>query len=604
MHKVIFLVILCCALPSTAHSKWEVLSENVTAFDMQANGKGLVAYGPPGFFLEKRTPTSNEGVLSSMTPITSVDVVSDDLAYIIIRDSGLYRGNSGWTKWTKIDLTWNARILLALSNMLIVQQGVKLLHYDGGRLREAQLQLNPANQDTFIAMDYDSDTNLYAATTSSIYSSNDRGRNWQLVHAFGFDVTSLYIDRYNDRMYVGGVELHVSDNDGQSWKAIPFTSIGQTTGGNVYGAPDCSGAFYITPAVDKRPDILGSKSQGLFIQAVGTSPRMTYSQPVRFLTFHRGRTVYWQEPNLHLYVSHDGIDGSVPDSTAFHFIIEPATSIVHEVCTGGTTAFTVDYENTDCATIFLDSFQQLSGKGKVTLSNTPFEVRTEAEIVYHYSHTTGGRDTVRLRNWIHLDQVGKREFKDFTIIVNNLSEPPELDLSQLDIDFGQLKVDSNGTRSIEIFNLGCDTLRVDSIVSSNPAVFRVAPKTYPLKIGRGGKTAVTIEFKPGEEGDFLDALEIGTNAGHRYVSLFGSGRKDPVLGVDRGSSEQQLVIYPNPATSAINVSKAGVYRIHDNLGGLIVAGSTAEGATIEIAALSAGSYWLVMDGKRARFIKE
>ena len=78
-------------------------------------------------------------------------------------------------------------------------------------------------------------------------------------------------------------------------------------------------------------------------------------------------------------------------------------------------------------------------------------------------------------------------------------------------------------------------------------------------------------------------------------------------------SESQLMIYPNPANNELRITIGGEYHspiqysIYSVVGQVVMVGAYPCGRpemTIDVSHLSAGMYYLKIDGKTARFVKE
>ncbi|HSE39559.1 MAG TPA: FG-GAP-like repeat-containing protein [Acidobacteriota bacterium] len=98
-----------------------------------------------------------------------------------------------------------------------------------------------------------------------------------------------------------------------------------------------------------------------------------------------------------------------------------------------------------------------------------------------------------------------------------------LKVSPGSIDFGQVNVGSDSSKSFNITNQGSSSVTIDKINSNNNA-FRVTSPSFPRNIGGGGSINVTAEFDPSKAGNFDGDLSIVVaNKTVASVRVFGVG---------------------------------------------------------------------------------
>jgi hypothetical protein len=150
---LLLLVLLFAATNSTA--TWQKINDEVTAFDMQSNGTGLIAISRSAPYLAKKTPTSMEGVIAMTSPIIEVSVVDQDVAFMVVRDSGLYMSSNGWRAWKKIDTMQSIKFLLTTPWAIIGQtsRGTQFWYQD-------RFYIASGLDEKLLAIDYFNDSTL------------------------------------------------------------------------------------------------------------------------------------------------------------------------------------------------------------------------------------------------------------------------------------------------------------------------------------------------------------------------------------------------------------------------------------------------------------
>lgn len=621
VRRLRYLLLLVLFAASDGSATWEkIVAANVTAFDMQSNGTGLIAISQTAPYLAKKTPTSLDGVIAMTSEITDVSIVDNNVAFMVVRDSGVYQSAKGWTEWTKVDTITTMKFLITTPWAMVGQSSKGTRFFYQGRFYFAS-GIDPGDQ--LLGIDHLADSTLIGVSANKVYRSTNTGRDWTETYAFPESVNgSIYVDRSRGVIYVGGQSLRYSMDRGTTWVTIAKTSSDAPTLGFVYGTPDCTGTFYIVSSSPLRQDILISRTQGEFFQLVGSNPGAggAFEAPKKVLVFNRGNNVYWLEQILGgtrtgkgaLHFSGDGIDGSAVDSAAFYMSLAPQQNNLLRICREPSKQVTIEFSNVDCIPIEVDSIRQQSGYGKLIAEPGSFTVTDKASVTriltYQNPQSITGWDTVRMRAYVRSSEGIRREALDFTVVVRSQSDPPEMALNISDLDFGEVKVDEAKSLTFSITNTGCDVLRIDSVSSSYPDIFDlISAKPFPISLAKSARADFTVRFKPTEEGPFLEAIEIGTNGGHEFLSLFGIGAKEPTKDVQEASTTS-IRFYPNPFVGEVSIECAmplanvHVYDIH---GRTIHSTMMKEGRmTLDLSALTAGTYILHIGTRHFKLIKE
>lgn len=117
-----------------------------------------------------------------------------------------------------------------------------------------------------------------------------------------------------------------------------------------------------------------------------------------------------------------------------------------------------------------------------------------------------------------------------------------------------------------------------------------------------------------EDGGFYfsdDNLVISTVQGNDRTFAMSSIRKllfsSGTVGTQTLTSNGLMAIYPSPVSNVLNVIHAGSatmqYSLYSANGALLGAGSLCDNASIDVSALSAGFYFLNVDGQILKFTK-
>lgn len=608
-------------LATSSQATWEkIIQADVTAFDMLSNGTGLIAISPTAPYLAKKTPTSLDGVIIMTSEITDVAIVDQNVAFMVVKDSGVYQSAKGWTEWARIDTLTTMHFLITTPWAIVGQtsKGTRFFYQGKFYFASGLDQTEP-----LLGIDYLSDSTLIGVSAFKVYRSTNFGRDWKEVHEFPEPTSgTVYVDRERGTIYVGGSRaLSYSINGGTNWITIEKTGGGESTSGRVYGTPDCTGTFYVVGSDIEHPDILISRTQGDFFQLVGSNPGHIGTPPKKLIVFNRGNTLYWQEPILPgpnttkgaLWYSVDGADGSAVDSAAFFMSLVVQKDNLFRICREPSKTVSVSFSNIDCIPLIVDSIRQLSGNGQLFADPTKFTVTDDAVVTrtltYHNNNSILGWDTVRMIAYLHSSEGIRKESINFSVIVQTVSDPAEMTTNISDLSFGEVKVDGEKSLPFSITNTGCDLLRIDSIRSSYPEIFTVvSSKSFPITLAKNARADFSVKFRPSEEGPFLEALEIGSNGGHEFISLYGIGAKTPTISVESEMDAQRITFYPNPFIESVVIEHAptGIeLSVHD-LHGRTISSVVSNNArtVIDLNAASAGTYILSIGSRRYKLFKQ
>jgi hypothetical protein len=267
----------------------------------------------------------------------------------------------------------------------------------------------------------------------------------------------------------------------------------------------------------------------------------------------RGSTIFFLDSSGTFSLVHDGIDSVITDSVANRILIQPDSGITNSLCPGTpSTSFAVSILFDQCTGIILDSLKQITPSAPFTMKFTPgFLADSTIRIPFTYHASHPGWDTAHYRLRFHSPITQNVEQRFFDVIGFGKAGSPDMSLSTIELDFPQTGIDSTHTLSVNVNNPGCGILNLDTVVSTNPAIFILGPKTYPVTVAPGKSATFTVTFNPHFAGDYLESIEVETNIGNRYITLRGTSSSHPLKTADTKDQNGKIRIAPNPADNVL-----------------------------------------------------
>jgi hypothetical protein len=616
MRRSILLTCFLLTMAASARSSWEPYGA-YAATDLWDAHRGLVCTLAPEGRVEIMQDSIFRPVLE--TPVSQIAIQDADRAWAVEHDT-LYAGTNSWTSW-KVSLVDSVLLDTTLvpapltlvratpNAVFLYTWGMLYWTVAGDTLIQAQ---GIERGDSIFAIDYFSATTLVAITQSSIYVSTDGGANWTGSTLLTSNVAaSVYVDTAHHLIYIGGDVVRVSADTGKTWSVVePPPEFGFLNfGGQVFGAHDCSGTFYISKGSRNgtNTDIMRSTDQGrtFFDLAQMPGPYFNYTGGVRAWVFDRGATVYWDAISPFtgetLYFTRDGIDGVVSDSVESAIMVT-AENVFDTLCSESSVPVTVSIASSICTGISVDSITVVRAVGSIPSRNVSETfIGTTITALMHYSGNIPGYDSVMVRLWYHGLVWNFEEHTDFSFIAYSIS-PPAVLIAPDSIDFGSVQLGRTSGRELTIANEGCSPLRIDSLVSSDPAEFNIGPTQFPFFVDRDTSIAIYVSFFPRHSGLSVESYELGTSAGHRFIEISGSGYSNfnTVAATDTVS---KVRIVPNPAVDELfvrDIEFPARYIISDLLGRARQSGTLKDGL-LRIS-LPDGSYYFECGQQVVRFI--
>src|SRR5581483_2738652 len=410
-----------------------------------------------------------------LKPVSAIDIQNTDVAWATDGDT-LYIGTGRWSAWhpTAIDTSFTHGILAlvrATTDRVFLYSDSELYFSIAGDTLLPTTGI--VRGDSIVAIDYFSSKELLAVSAGNIYRSIDGGVTWNVVRSYMSRCASIFVDTAHRLAWVGGDTLFESSDRGLSWNAVlpPLQFALGTFSGQVFGAHDCSGAFYITNGDrnGSNGDIMRSRDAGLTFEDAGPSPSENGLLVRGAWTFDRGSTLYWWASfgfgYGSLFVSHNGADGLVPDSVASAMRVR-ADTIVDTICTSNSVPLFIHISSSICTGVRIDSISILHARGTIVRAIDPQTLfGNSADIALRYSASNIGTDPIVLRLWFHSLEWKFREHADFGAVAIAVTLPPELSIAD-SLNFGTVEVGRSRAMTLRIQDSGCSVLRIDSIVSS------------------------------------------------------------------------------------------------------------------------------------------
>jgi hypothetical protein len=597
------LIILVILLQSYgASAKWTVIEDRkVSSFDMLTTRLGLIATNDQARVLGKWDNGIFSGVFIPPNEVTSIVIKDKDEAYASIKGNGIYRSSNGWGSWQKIHDAVDSRVVCVSGNQVFITKGNTAYYQSVGSFQPSQ---GIPSEDSVRDIAIISSKTSYALTRTTLWRSDNGGANYSMVIDTVREGQSLYFDTAAKILFIGAkLPLRTLDG-GQSFQTITSIFFFSTSGA-IFGTKDCSGAFYIGPDSMEHIEMYRSTSNGRYLQEVGSANFSSYRYK-KCVVLDRGSTFFWLDRSGSLSVSRDGCDGTIPDSVYNYVLFRSDTAVINSICSGSSpTPFNLHVRYDLCTGVQLDSLVEVVPNNTFSFSFAP-KVVSDSEIAIGGTFRAKyvGIDSVRLRLAFHSHLTGLRESKEIVLYALGTSEDAVLHLPEEAINYGSVKIDQLKKDTLYIVNTGCDTLRIDSLQSSFPALFRLDSKTYPIKILPQKNASFGIEFTPRSEGDFLESVAIWSSLGRKYVSLTGTGYKDHIVSVNE-DEQMHFSLHPNPARDIIQayIPAPTWYVVRDILGNVVTQGTLEAGDNkIETASLPQGTYLFITSQKRAKVI--
>ncbi len=177
------------------------------------------------------------------------------------------------------------------------------------------------------------------------------------------------------------------------------------------------------------------------------------------------------------------------------------------------------------------------------------------------------------------------------------------------VDFGDLFINQDSTRTITVTNTGNVELQITALNFDGDNQFLVEPTGFSNELDPGESSSFFVIYTPVTEGDATAQVTIVSNAGNDVVlTLTGSATLSSVNEFGIKASR----VYPNPTANFLTVElsaalRDGQYRIFSNDGRLLGSGDWPQAATteqIDLSGLPTGTYQIEVSAAEGRLLLE
>jgi hypothetical protein len=604
--------------PNSLLAQWELINvnETITSFDMLTTRIGLVGMT---LHLQSILARYDSGTLTGFTntlgPINSIVVRDTDVAYLSIEGDGIYRATNHWSILTKLVDADQSSVLCVRDNTVIALVNGSLKCSLDGTLFFTANGTEPLNPVT--AVEAITSKLLIGVGGNLIYRSINSGATWTTVLDTSVLFNSVYIDTARQICYAGGSGLLRSLDNGLRWDPISslfFTPLS----GAVIGSRDCSGTFYLGPDSTIHGELYRSINQGKFFQNVGPA-FLSSTKLKKAVVLDRGSTIFWLNKSDLLSVTHIGIDSAIPDLVRDRVIYKTDTTLHSSLCINAPVAqgtFSLSYDQ--CTGIFLDSLIPTPFNPAFSISFRP-QLLTDTTLPFTITFKAKqvGLDSGTFRIRYHSPTTQNVENVIFTVHGFGETSGAFLSLPKTSVEFGTVGVDSVRKRTITFSNLGCDTLMIDSIVTSSKTYFPIDEKIYPIPLLEGKNYSFEVRFTPNAEGEYLEAITLATSLGTRYITLHGFAAKNGSTDTTEESvvdtKPHSIKLFPNPAHSSVlisgieqeDISDLTVIDVLGNRHSPVILNRTDDALMLDLSSLPPGNYLIMSSalGLRQKIIR-
>ena len=162
-----------------------------------------------------------------------------------------------------------------------------------------------------------------------------------------------------------------------------------------------------------------------------------------------------------------------------------------------------------------------------------------------------------------------------------------LTVSSTAVDFGNVTIGSNATKSVTIKNQSTESIVVSS-ATVNGSAFSMTGATFPTTLAVGSSVTLTLEFAPTTTGSAAGTVVIASNAtvAAPMVNLSGAGvasTSSPTLATSKSSIAFGTVNVGTSATSSITLTNSSsTTDIHVSAANVTGTGYTVQGVTLPV----------------------
>ena len=160
---------------------------------------------------------------------------------------------------------------------------------------------------------------------------------------------------------------------------------------------------------------------------------------------------------------------------------------------------------------------------------------------------------------------------DTVIVYMEVVGTPEIAFSNPCMDLGSQMEWTSTSQDLTIYNDGCDTLFIDSILNTL-SEYTFAQTNYLIL--PGDSDILTVQFLPTAVMQFIDTLEFFGNFPDTIVCLTGTGLGSPTISSDNDSISISVTTCCDTVTVPVTIYNTGAVDLIFELGGIGQSGST------------------------------
>ncbi len=244
-------------------------------------------------------------------------------------------------------------------------------------------------------------------------------------------------------------------------------------------------------------------------------------------------------------------------------------------------AFPEDFDPDEASVTLLFSFRGADGPWEEIVEGFPNGGRYQWEVPDVLSNSCH----IRYLLVVEEDTVDAVTPRAFSVL--GQGEEPLLSVSAMHMDF-RCSVDDEVEQVLTISNAARGELEVEppELVVADVFIMDAPEDVFVLE--EGASEDITITFMPGEEGEFLDTIQISSNGGNAEITLFGTtgAAPAPILGVspddtldfsavEFGDSTEMVVELFNEGNADLHVQPLSItgddeFHLGEDANGLVI----------------------------------
>jgi len=279
-----------------------------------------------------------------------------------------------------------------------------------------------------------------------------------------------------------------------------------------------------------------------------------------------------------------------PDSLDFGLVtVNESTEQSLTLINTGNATLKVTGINSDNSSFFVD--------GAPTVENPIFiNAESSEDIDITFAPNQGGETIFTGNLAISSDRTDSSDPLTVKVSGTGVDQPtPNVQLSTRQLDFGELKLGENDTKSFKITNGGNADLNVSDIFTNDTDFLILSPSNTTFLLQPSESRDVVVQFEPTDVRVYTNRLSITSNIATELLDLFGSG-VTLSTGVDSTQTRNQEVVVTAGDAIPITINPTGL----GNTGSVFVYYKSGGGGTVssysrqEMLAGSGGAFTLLL----------